>query len=65
MIISITEKHRKKEKSRNTRPTTDFQPLHIIALINNQNDLISVIHLQKFLRINRGLDVDILMNVSF
>jgi len=46
--------------SRNTITTTDFQPLPIITLINNQFDFISVICLQKLLlRINRGLDVDV------
>jgi len=62
MLISrIIEgkRNNKNRKKRKTRITTDFEPLHIIALITNQFDFISVIHLLKvLLRINRTLDLD-------
>jgi len=64
MLISRITEETTREKERDTTTTTDFQPLNIITLIINQFDFISVIHQQKFLlRINRCLDVNVLMKV--
>jgi len=59
------KRNNKNRKKRNTK-TTDFEPLHSIALITSLT-FFSAMHIHSLISIYRclSLDVDVLWNVSF